>query len=124
MFATIAPFLAGLGLFFCGVHFIAVNITPLAGRRFRAILTRVANRPWLAAATGVMAGVITQSTSAVTYVVIGLVTGGILDKRRAILVPTWSHVGASILVILVAIDFRIAASYVVALAGFAIYFGL
>jgi phosphate:Na+ symporter len=124
MIATFAPFLAGLGLFFCGVHFISVNITPLAGRRFRSVLMRVADRPWLAAITGIVAGVITQSTSAVTYVVIGLVTGGILDKRRAILVPTWSHVGASILVILVAIDFRIAASYVVALASFAVYFGL
>ena len=122
--ATIAPFLAGLGLFFCGVHFIAVNITPLAGRRFRTVLLRVANQPWLAALTGITAGVITQSSNAVTYVVIGLVAGGILDKRRAILVPTWSHVGTSILVVLVAIDFRIAASYAVALAGFAVYFGL
>lgn len=121
---TIAPFLAGLGLFFCGVHFIAVNITPLAGRRFRSVLLRVANQPWLAATTGIVAGVITQSSNAVTYVVIGLVAGGILDKRRAILVPTWSHVGTSILVVLVAIDFRIAASYAVALAGFAVYFGI
>ncbi len=28
MFATIAPVLAGLGLFFCGVHFIAVRRGP------------------------------------------------------------------------------------------------
>ena len=123
MFVTIAPFLAGLGLFFCGVHFIAVNITPLAGRRFRTVLMRVADRPWLAAITGVIAGAVTQSSNAVTYVVIGLVSGGILDKRRGILVPTWSHVGTSILVVLVAIDFRIAASYAVAIAGFAVYFG-
>jgi phosphate:Na+ symporter len=122
--ATIAPFMAGLGLFFCGVHFIAANVTPLAGRRFRAILMRVADRPWLAAITGIVAGVITQSGNAVTYVVIGLVAGGILDKRRAILVPTWSHVGTSVLVILVAIDLRIAASYAVAIAGFAVYFGV
>ena len=123
MIVTIAPFLAGLGLFFCGVHFIAVNITPLAGRRFRAVLMRVADRPWLAAITGIIAGALTQSSNAVTYVVIGLVSGGILDKRRGILVPTWSHVGTSILVVLVAIDFRIAASYAVAIAGFAVYFG-
>jgi phosphate:Na+ symporter len=124
MIVTIAPFLGGLGLFFCGVHFIAVNITPLAGRRFRTVLMRVADRPWLAALTGIVAGVITQSSNAVTYVVIGLVAGGILDKRRAMLVPTWSHVGTSVLVVLVAIDFRIAASYAVAIAGFAIYFGI
>jgi phosphate:Na+ symporter len=119
----IAPLLAGLGLFFCGVHFVSVNLTPLAGRRFRAVLTRLVKRPWLAAFTGTLAGVVTQSTNAVTYVIIGLVSGGVLDKRRAILIPTWAHVGTSVLVILVAINFKVAASYLVALAGFAVYFG-
>jgi phosphate:Na+ symporter len=124
MIATVAPFLAGLGLFFCGVNFIAANITPLVGRRLRAVLMKVSERPALAAISGIVAGIITQSSNAVLYVVIGLVSGGIIDKRRAILVPTWSQVGSSVLVVLVAIDLRVAASYAVALAGFAIYFGL
>src|SRR5262249_27036130 len=51
------------------------------------------------------------------------VSAGIIDKRHAMPISIWSHVGASLLVILVAIDLRIGASYVVALAGFAIYFG-
>ncbi len=118
-----APFLAGLGLFFCGVHFLSANLTPLAGRRFRLALTRLLRRPWLAAFTGILAGVVTQSTNAVTYVIIGLVSGGVVDKRRAILIPTWAHVGTAVLVILVAVDFKVAASYLVALAGFAVYFG-
>jgi phosphate:Na+ symporter len=124
MIATVAPFLAGHGLFFCGVNFIAANITPLVGRRLRAVLVKVSERPALAAVCGIVAGMITQSSNAVLYVVVGLVSGRILDKRRAILVPTWSQVGSSLLVVLVAIDLRIAASYAVALAGFAIYFGL
>jgi phosphate:Na+ symporter len=120
----IAPLLAGLGLFFCGVHFVSINLTPLAGRRFRFVLTGLVKRPWLAALTGTIAGVVTQSTNAVTYVIIGLVSGGVVDKRRAILIPIWAHVGTSALVILVAINFKVAASYLVALAGFAVYFGL
>jgi phosphate:Na+ symporter len=119
----VAPLLAALGLFFCGVHFISANLTPLAGRRFRFVLTRLVKRPWLAAFTGTLAGIVTQSTSAVTYVIIGLVSGGIVEKRRAILIPIWAHVGTSALVILVAINFKVAASYLVALAGFAVYFG-
>jgi phosphate:Na+ symporter len=120
---AIAPFLAGLGLFFCGVHFISNNLVPLAGRHFRRLLTRVWKYPWLIAVVGSFAGVVTQSANAVTSVVIGLVSGGLVDKRRAILVPTWAHVGASMLVILVAVDFRLAASYLIALTGFAVYFG-
>jgi phosphate:Na+ symporter len=123
MIASIAPFLAGLGLFFCGVHLISVNLAPLAGRKFRSTLMRLSGRPALAALTGVVAGMVTQSANAVTFIVIGLVGGGIVDKRRAILVPTWSHVGTSVLVMLVAVDFRVAASYAVAIAGFAVYFG-
>jgi phosphate:Na+ symporter len=115
--------LAGLGLFLCGVHFVSRNLLPLAGRRFRYVLARLVKSRGMAAVVGAAAGVVTQSTTAVTYVIIGLVSGGVIDKRRAILIPTWSHVGTAVLVILVAIDFRVAASYVVALAGLVIYFG-
>lgn len=121
---AIAPFLAGLGLFFVGIHFISANLVPLAGRRFRALLTRMDRRPWSAAAFGALAGVVTQSTNAVTSVTIGLVSGGLVDKRRAVLIPTWAHVGTSVLVILAALDLRAAAGWVVALAGCAAYFGL
>ncbi len=124
MISAFAPFLAGLGLFFSGVHFISVNLTPLAGRRFRAMLSRVSSHPLAAAISGIVAGLITQSSNAVTYVAIGLVNANAIDLRRAILIPTWSHVGTSALVMLVAIDFRIAASYLVAIAGIGIYYGL
>lgn len=118
-----APLLAGLGLFLCGVFFVSRNLLPLAGRRFRYILARIVKSRFTAAVVGAAAGVVTQSTTAVTYVIVGLVSGGVIDKRRAILIPTWSHVGTAVLVILVAIDFRVAASYVVAIAGLVIYFG-
>src|SRR5580658_1720896 len=121
---AIAPFLTGLGLFFCGVHFVATNLIPLAGRRFRRMLTRMGRHDWMAALFGAAAGVITQSANAVTAIIVGLVSGGLVDKRHAILIPTWSHVGTSVLVILVAIDLRLAASYLVVLAGTSVYFKL
>jgi phosphate:Na+ symporter len=120
---AIAPFLTGLGLFFCGVHYVAANLVPLAGRRFRGLLMRMGRSPWMVAVFGTVAGIITQSANAVTAIIIGLVSGGLVDKRRSILIPTWSHVGTSVLVILVAIDLRLAASYLVVLAGCAVYFG-
>jgi phosphate:Na+ symporter len=122
--ATIAPLLAGLGLFFSGVHFISANLAPLAGRKFRRLLARATVHPLLGALTGILAGIITQSTNAVTFVTVSMVSAGIIDKRRAMPIPVWAHVGASLLVMLVAVDLRIGASYIVALAGFAIYFGM
>jgi phosphate:Na+ symporter len=120
----LAPFVAGLGLYFCGVHFLSTNLTPLAGRRFRHALTRLLDRPAGAPLAGVLGGVLTQSVDAVTFVIIGLVGAGTVDKRRAILIPTWAHVGASALVILAALNFAVAASYLVVVAGCALYFGL
>lgn len=121
---AIAPFLTGLGLFFCGVHFVSSHLVPLTGRRLRTVLSRLGGQPLLAAIFGSFAGAVTQSATAVTSVMIGLVNGGLIDKRRAILIPIWSNVGTSLLVILVAVDLRQAASYLVALAGVAVYFGL
>jgi phosphate:Na+ symporter len=121
---TIAPLLAGLGLFFSGVHLISANLTPLAGKRFRRLLTRATMYPSLGALTGILAGIVTQSTNAVTHVTISMVSAGIIDKRRAMPIPIWAHVGASLLVMLVAVNLRIGASYIIALAGFAIYLGI
>jgi phosphate:Na+ symporter len=121
---AIASFFAGLGLFFCGVHFVSSNLVPLVGRRVRVWLMRLGGKPWLVAICGSVAGVVTQSTNAVTSVIIGLVAGGMIDRRRAILIPTWSNVGTSLLVCLAAVDFRLAASYLVALMGGAVYFGV
>lgn len=121
---ALSSFFAGLGLFFCGVHFIGTNLVPLAGRGLRHSLTRLAGQRWRAALIGVLAGAMAQSANAVITVVSGLVGSGIVDKLRAVPIPTWSHVGTSVLVILVAIDLRVAASYMIAVAGFSVYFGL
>ena len=124
LIVTIAPLLAGLGLFFSGVHLISANLTPLAGKRFRRLLTRATMYPSLGALTGILAGIVTQSTNAVTHVTISMVSAGIIEKRRAMPIPLWAHVGASLLVMLVAVNLRIGASYIIALAGFAIYLGI
>jgi phosphate:Na+ symporter len=121
--ASIVPFLVGIVLFYSGVRFVSANLIPLAGRRFRRLLTRTINHPWLGALTGILAGVIIQSANAVTVVTISMVSAGIIDKRRAMAIPIWGHVGACLLVMLVAIDARVEASYGVALAGFTIYLG-
>lgn len=124
MIVTIAPILAGLGLFFSGVHLISANLTPLAGKRFRRLLTRATMYPSLGALTGILAGIVTQSTNAVTHVTISMVSAGVIDKRRAMPIPIWAHVGASLLVMLVAVNLQIGASYIIALSGFAIYLGI
>ena len=117
----VAPLLAGLGFSFAEcISFDQSDASCWSAVSFSAY--PVGQYPWLAAFTGTLAGIVTQSTGAVTYVIIGLVSGRVVDNRRAILIPTWAHVGTSVLVILVAINFKVAASYLIALVGFAVYF--
>lgn len=120
--SILAPLLTGLGLFFCGVRFIAANLTPLAGPSARRLLRRALGSSLNAAAVGVLAGLVTQSTNAVSLTVVGLVRAGVIPGRRAALVPAWSHVGAAALVILVSVNTNVAVAYALALAGAALYF--
>ncbi len=118
----LAPLLTGLGLFFCGVAFIAANLTPLIGGPARRLLRRAMSADWRAGVTGAFAGFVTQSTNAVSLVVVGFVRAGIIPEERAVLLPTWSHVGAAALVIVVSLHTNVAVSYALAFAGAALYF--
>ena len=120
----LAPLLTGLGLFFCGVAFIAANLTPLLGGTGRRLLRRAVSADWRAVLTGTCAGLVTQSTNAVSLVVVGFVRAGIIPEERAVLLPTWSHVGAAALVIMVSLHTNVMVAYALALAGGALYFNV
>ena len=114
--------LTGLGLLYCGVRFIAANLAPLAGPAARRFARTAVRTNWGAGFAGVVAGVLTQSTSAVTLVVVGFVRAGILPEARAVLLPVWSQVGAATLVILVSLPTSAVVAYALAIAGTLLYF--
>jgi phosphate:Na+ symporter len=120
--SILTPLLTGLGLLFCGVRFIAANLAPLAGPAARRLFRRAVSTGWGAALAGVISGFVTQSTSAVTLVVVGFVRAGIIPERRAVLLPVWSQVGAAALVILVSLPTSAAVAYALAIAGTVLYF--
>ena len=114
--SVLASLLTGLGLLFCGVRFIAANLAPLAGPAARRLFRRAVSTSWGAALAGILAGLATQSTSAVTLGVIGLVRAGIIPEGRAVLLPVWSKVGAAALVILVSLNTSVVIAYALAIA--------
>lgn len=121
---ALAPLVAGLGLFFCGVRIIATSLGPLVGRALGRVLSWAVRRPCGAVLAGAVGGLLSQGTTAVILVVVSLVRSGAVLDRRVMLVPVWSHVGAAALVLLVAADLRLAVSYVLGVTGFALYFDL
>ena len=120
--SVLTPVLTGLGLFFCGVRFIAANMTPLAGPSARRLFRGAVRTSWTAALAGMIAGLVSQSTSAVTLVVVGLVRAGIVSEGKAVLLPVWAQVGAAALVIIVSLQTGPAVACALAVVGGVLYF--
>ena len=122
--STLCALLAGLGLFFIGVRGLSANLVPLAGRRARAAFAATLRGPFSIAFSGMAAGLLTQSSIAVSWVVLGFLRAGVLAEGPAFMAPAWSNVGAALLPLLVAINTEVAAEFVIGVVGFAIYFRL
>ncbi|CAO3422967.1 Na/Pi cotransporter family protein [Azospirillum doebereinerae] len=120
----IATLFGGLGLFFTGVKLIGRNLQHMAGRRFRAALTRATGNPLGAALAGTLLGALTQSTNAATFIVINLITAGAVTTRRAIPLVGWANLGTALLVALTVVDLRLAVLYVLGVTGLCFYFDL
>jgi len=118
-----ATFLAGLAFFFLGLDFVRNSLKTLANRRFRAIVGRLVASGPLAAIWGVLFGAISQSATAVAFLLVGLVTSGLLSLRRALTVVSWANVGTAALVFVAAIDLRLATLFLIGMSGLAIGLG-
>ena len=122
--STLAALLTGLGLFFIGVRALSANLVLLSGRRVRAAFVGALRGPVSTAVSGMLAGLLTQSSIAVSWIILGFVRAGVLTDGPALMAPTWSNVGAAMLPLMVAINTATAAGFLIGLVGFAIYFRL
>ncbi|MFW6341319.1 MAG: Na/Pi cotransporter family protein, partial [Wenzhouxiangella sp.] len=115
---------AGLGLFFIGVKAIGSHLKEMSGRRFRLMMARATRRPLWSAALGTLAGAVTQSTNAVTFIMVSMTTAGLLDVRRALPIVAWANVGTAVLVMVATLDIHLLVLYLLGLVGLAYYLGL
>ena len=113
--------LAGLGLFFIGIANISQSLRQLTGSTFRRLMARAGDNKLASAATGTMAGVLLQSSNAVTFIIIGLINTKALDLRRGQPILAWANVGTSALVLLASMNLRMLALFLLALSGIALH---
>jgi len=119
-----ALFIVGLSLFFHGVGGIKTNLQGLTSRRLRRQLARWARHPVLAGAWGFLFGMITQSSTAVAFIVAGLVSGGLMTVEGALPIVAWANLGTVTLVFFVSFNIHLAVLYVLGLAGLGLAFEL
>jgi phosphate:Na+ symporter len=114
---------AGLGLFFVGMRLISSHLREMASGSIRRLLAQAFHRRGIAAAAGLLAGAVTQSTSAVTFVATGLVSAGALPIGIAVAMLAWANAGTSALVLLASLNVQGLALYLLALAGLSFFTG-
>ena len=115
---------AGMGLFFIGMRLISSHLRDLASGSIRRVLVRALNRPALASIAGLLAGGLTQSTSAVTFIATGLVSAQALSLTVAISLLAWANAGTSMLVLLASFNVHAVALYLFGVIGLAFFTGL
>ena len=124
MVALIALFVAGLGLFFHGLAGLRRSVQGLASRRVRALLARWSQRPVFAGLGGLGFGAMTQSVTAVAFILASLVEGGLITVGRALPVVACANLGTALLVLVASFDIHLAVLCVLGAAGIALAFDL
>ncbi len=119
MLAIIALFLAGVGLFFHGLSGLRQSCQGVASRRARRWLAKWARSPWLAGCGGVALGGLTQSVTAVAFMVASLVGGGLLSLGQALPIVVGANLGTALLVLVASFDVHLTVLLLLGLTGVA-----
>lgn len=94
---TIAFFvLGGLGLFFYGMNIMSSSLKNLAGRRLKKLIQKTTNNAFKAMLVGLLITILTQSSSATSVIVIGLIGAGLMGFGEAVPVLLGANIGATI----------------------------
>lgn len=124
MIELLALFLAGLALFFHGISGIRHHLQGLTSRRLRRQLARWSQRPLLAGAGGFLFGAVTQSSTAVAFILTSLVSGGLIGVAGALPIVAWANLGTVPLVFFASLNANVAFLYLLGLTGLALAFDL
>ncbi len=118
---AIASFLGGLGLFFTGIRSLSANMVQIGGRPLRQAVSGHMQNPLLVAIVGVASGVLLQSANGITFILVSIVTAGLLQMTAAMPLLLWANLGTSALVAVAAIDLRLVTLLALGLSGIWLY---
>ncbi len=115
---------AGLGFIFIGTQFLTAHMKQVAGAGFHRLVARATGHPLKSMFTGIAAGAVIQSTNAVTFIVIGLVSAGTVTVRSAMPIVTWSYAGSTLRLLLVSLNIAPAIMLGIGALGIAFLMGV
>src|SRR5262249_744552 len=117
MAKIVASVVAGLGLFFLGLHLVGTHLKQASSRQFRSLIARFTDHVWSASLLGLLAGVFMQSTSAVTVILASMAASGLVSVRQALPIVTWANVGTTFIVFIGVFDLELLILYSLGLSA-------
>ena len=122
MSSVLAQLVAGLGLFFLGLHVVGNNLKQVSSRQFRSLIARFTGSVWRGSLLGLLAGAVMQSTSAVTTILASMTATGLITVRRALPLVAWANVGTTLLVFVTVFDLHLTVLYLLGISAIAFVF--
>lgn len=104
MLHIVAGLIAGLGLFFYGLHTLTEHFKVLGGYRLRRAISEGTKHPLSGVAWGGVLVGLTQSTTANVFVLIGMTRAGLLSLRQALPIVIGTNLFAGTIVYLLVFD--------------------
>ena len=120
MLELIAGVVGALGLFIVGMWFLTENLKKLASRRIRQAAHRWTANRFKALLWGALAGGITQSASAKTFIAVSILRTRLITTEGALAMILGGGVGATALVMIVTFDVKLISLFVLGVAGAAV----
>ena len=117
MIDLVGGMIGGLGLFIVGMWLLTENLKALASRRLRRIAGRWTTNRFSALLWGTLAGGITQSMPALTFIVVSTLRSGLITTKGALALILGGSIGVTALVLIVTFDIKVASFYVLGVAG-------
>ena len=94
-----------------GLHLLTQHLKALSNRRVRQSARKWTNSRWSGCLWGVLAGALTQTMPALTFITIGMLRSGILTPGRAFPILIGGNIGAVMLLLVVSFDIKLVVLY-------------
>ena len=114
--------IGGIGVFFVGMRMISSGLKQMTSRRFRIVMARWTDKGFQGGLIGLVLGFVTQSGSAISFIVASLVGSGMIGVRQSLPVIFWANAGLGLLVVLAFLDIKVLVLFLLGVAGISIAF--
>lgn len=107
----------GLGLFFVGLQSVGDNLRKVSASSFRAAVAKSTGSVWGDCLMGTVFGALMQSATAVTFILVSMVSSAVIDSQSALPVIIWANVGLTFLAFVATFNIHPIVAYCVGFAG-------